>query len=125
MFPLPYEKAENDFGEYSFEKFGYMKVPEASKNGGLYTGEEFAKGASYGDIKVKPDAFYMNNVALSSANPPPGAMEQAVHESRPGNNQQYINSFEKHGNILCQPDIKLNNPICAANHFDNVQSFTR
>jgi len=124
MFPQAYEKEGKDYGDYSFEKFGYMKVPESSKNGGLYTGEEFAKGAAYGDVKVIPDAFYMNNVTLASANPPPGATEQAIHDVRPGNNQQYLNNFEKYQNIYCQKAVKLNNPICAANHFDDVFSFS-
>ena len=119
MFPQAYEKEEKDYGEYSFEKFGYMKVPPSTKNGGLYTGEEFAKGAAYGNIEVIPDALYMNNVTLALANPPPGATNQFTHDSRPGNNQQIIAGFEKFRNIYCQDCVKSDIPICAANHFDD------
>jgi hypothetical protein len=124
MLPQPYSEDSKDQGEYSFEKFGYMKVPEPSKNGGLYTGEAFAEGAAYGDVKVIPDAFYMNNVTLASANPPPGAMAQAVHQSRPGNNQQQVNNYKKYRNIYCQPTVKKDTPICAYNHFDSVFDYT-
>jgi hypothetical protein len=125
MFPQPYSEESKDQGEYLFEKFGYMKAPEPSKNGGLYTGEAFAEGATYGDVKVIPDAFYMNNVTLASANPPPGAMQQAVHQSRPGNNQQHVSNYDTYRSIYCQPTVKLNTPVCAANHFDSVFSYSK
>ena len=54
--------------EYSFEKFGYMKPPEPSPNGGLYTGEPFKEGSAYADVKVTPDAFFMNNFTLALRN---------------------------------------------------------
>jgi hypothetical protein len=119
MLPQPYGPDRNDYGDYCFEKFGYMGVPPPSKNGGLYTGEEFAKGAQYADVKVTPDAFYMNNVTLKSANPPPGAMEQSDHDVRPGNNKQYINNYDKYESVYCQKHNYKKNEICASNHFNN------
>ena len=103
MLPQPYETDNiQKYGDYSFEKFGYMKPPEPSLNGGLYTGEAFEKGSSYADVKVTPDAFFMNNFTLASANPPPGAMGQATNTMRPGNNKQILTNYEKHGQIYCQ-----------------------
>jgi hypothetical protein len=43
-------------------------IPKPSLNGGLYTGEPF-KG-DWGNVYVKPDVVYMNNVNLITANPP-------------------------------------------------------
>lgn len=121
MLPQPYETDNTQkYGDYSFEKFGYMKPPKPSPNGGLYTGEPFKKGSTYADIKVTPDAFFMNNITLASANPPPGAMSQATNTVRPGNNKQILTNYEKHGQIYCQktPDIEKK-AICAFNFFDN------
>jgi hypothetical protein len=97
-----------------------MGVPEPSINGGLYTGEPFAEGAQYADIKVQPDAFFMNHITLQSANPPPGAMEQAVDNDRPGNNQQYITEYKNINGILCKITKDIKKPaLCAHNSFEH------
>jgi hypothetical protein len=44
------------FADYEFEKFGYMKPPLPSLNGGLYTGEEFHHNAPYRNFPVSPDS---------------------------------------------------------------------
>lgn len=51
------------FGLYDFDGYGYMPAPKPSLNGGLYTGEEFAKGAEYANVPIKPDTTeYINKV---------------------------------------------------------------
>jgi hypothetical protein len=120
MLPQPYETdTTQKYGDYLFEEFGYMKPPKPSKNGGLYTGEEFKKGAQYADIDVIPDAFFMNNFTLSSAKPPPGAMGQSADNIRPGNNKQVLANYDKHAQIYCHRSSKSKEEICAFNFFDN------
>lgn len=121
MLPQPYETDNtHKYGEYSFEKFGYMKPPAPSKNGGLFTGEPFKKGAEYADVKVTPDAFFMNNFTLASANPPPGAMGQATDTVRPGNNKQIIHNYDQYQQIYCHRAPKSSKKeICASNFFDS------
>jgi hypothetical protein len=121
MLPTAYDMKSIDHGEYNFAKFGYIPVPETSKNGGLYTGEEVHKGATYGAIPVKPDAFYMNNITLMSANPPPGAMQQAVDNTRPGNNRQFISNYKVYKGMFCQTQAKKSDisKLCAHNSFDH------
>ena len=121
MLPQPYETDNTqNYGDYSFEKFGYMKPPKPSPNGGLYTGEAFKKGSTYADVKVTPDAFFMNNFTLASAKPPPGAMGQATDSVRPGNNKQILTNYEKHEQIYCQKAPKVTKQdICAFNFFDS------
>lgn len=60
-------------------------VPERSPNGGLYTGE-LAVG-SWGNIPVAPESHILTTENLLSANPPPGAIQQSVSTTRPGNNE--------------------------------------
>lgn len=57
-------------------------------NGGLYTGEPFAKDAPYANIPLVPDAGYMTHYNLKSANPPDDARYQYPGGPRPGNNVQ-------------------------------------
>jgi len=63
-------------------------IPLPILNGGLYTGEPFAKGAAWANFPATPDADYMTHVNLKSANPPPGALTQYPGGNRPGNNVQ-------------------------------------
>lgn len=66
----------------------HVPPPPRSLNGGLFTGEPFAKDAPWGNVPVIPDVDYMTNVNLRSANPPPGAVFQYPGNMRPGNNFQ-------------------------------------
>ena len=61
-------------------------IPERTLNGGLYTGEAFAKGAPWANVPVVPDAGYMIHYNLRSANPPSDALYQYPGTERPGNN---------------------------------------
>lgn len=74
------------FSTYDSSK--YVSPPKPLLNGGLYTGEPFAKGAPYGNVSVVPDADYMTHYNLRSANPPPDALYQYPGGLRPGNNYQ-------------------------------------
>ena len=68
---------------------GKDSVPPPPKvNGGLYTGEPFAKNAPWGNIHIPPTTHHYINEGLRSANPPPGAITQYPHYVRPGNNWQ-------------------------------------
>lgn len=121
MVPEAYT-SDSKYGDYMFEKFGYSKIPEPSKNGGLYTGEEFAKGAKYSDVKIKADAFFFN----ATLNETPGSENQNVDNIRPGNNKQILNKYkidEKTG-IYCPIIEKHDQKVCAANSFsDNFSSY--
>lgn len=65
----------------------FVPPPAPTLNGGLYTGEPFARGAPWGNVPVTPDSGYMMFVALRSANPPPGAEFHVPGGGlRPGNN---------------------------------------
>lgn len=77
-----------DYALYDFDQKGYAKVPPPSLNGGLYTGEPFAKDAPYGNFPVTPTTDVFINHGIRSANPPPGATTQYPHQVRLGNNPQ-------------------------------------
>ena len=53
-------------------------------NGGLYSGIEVERAMI--PKKIEPTSTYFTSVLLKEANPPPGALEQAVGTNRPGNN---------------------------------------
>jgi hypothetical protein len=69
--------------------------PQPSLNGGLYTGEPFAKNAPWANVPVVPEGTYMTHVNLRSANPPPGAIYQYAGGIRPGNNYQIMPGVQK------------------------------
>ena len=69
-------------------------IPPPALNGGLYTGDPFKPGAPYANVPLTPDAGFLTNVALRTANPPPGATEQHVIGLRPGNNRTVMNGLE-------------------------------
>ena len=75
---------------YNFEEVGYMPPPAPSLNGGLYTGEPFAKGAPWANTYVPADVVAYTNVNLRSAKPAPGATTQYPGQTRPGNNIQQM-----------------------------------
>ena len=66
----------------------YVPPPPRALNGGLYTGEPFAKDAPWANVPVVPDVDYMTNVNLRSAHPPTQALYQYPGNTRPGNNFQ-------------------------------------
>lgn len=61
-------------------------VPPPALNGGLYTGEPFAKDAPWANVPVVPDTAYLIHYNLRSANPPTEALYQYPGYTRPGNN---------------------------------------
>ena len=71
------------FAAYNFKD--YTPTPDPPYNAGLYTGDPCKQGAGWCPVPIKADASaYME--MLASANPPPGAMQQPVSATRPGNN---------------------------------------
>lgn len=82
-----------------------------SHNGGWYTGESFASGAPYANVAIVPDAAYMMETALQSANPPPGA---AAHVpgglTRPGNNTLRSQHVRMSPGFACTPALSSAQP---------------
>lgn len=74
----------------------YVPPPPRALNGGLYTGEPFIPGAPWANVPVIPDADFMTNVNLRSANPPPQALYQYPGNVRPGNNFQANTGLQKY-----------------------------
>lgn len=72
-----------------------MPPPPPSLNGGLYTGEPFAKDAPWRNFPAIPDAGYLIHYNLRSANPPPDAIYQYPGNVRPGNNYQTMPGVTK------------------------------
>jgi hypothetical protein len=60
------------------------KVNTMLPNGGLYSGVEVERAMI--PKKIEPTSTYFTTELLKEANPPPGAIEQAVGTNRPGNN---------------------------------------
>jgi hypothetical protein len=75
--------------------------PGPSLNGGLFTGEPFAKGAPWGNVPVVPEGDYLTNVNLQSADPPPGATYQYVGSVRLGNNHPRMPGVDLKGPVPC------------------------
>ena len=78
-----------------------MNIPDAPLNGGLYTGEPFAKGAPWANVPLIPDTDYMIGIGLKSANPPPGALVQYPGYTRQGNNYQALPGVKVSKGIAC------------------------
>ena len=83
---LSYNDFENNFATYNEDQMSYVPPANKSLNGGLYTGEAFAKDAAYRNFPTPPDSVSLITNNLSSANPPPGAQQQFPGVFRPGNN---------------------------------------
>ena len=64
------------------EPFG---VPPRQLNGGLYTGQPFQPGATWGNIPIVPEAHVMVAGLNSSV---PGSQDAIPGYTRPGNNTQ-------------------------------------
>lgn len=60
------------------------KVNSMLPNGGLYSGVQVDRAMI--PQKIVPTSTYFTTVMLKGANPPPGAIEQAIGTNRPGNN---------------------------------------
>lgn len=100
---------------YEFSATGYVKAPEASINGGHYTGERFKPGAEYRDFPVKADAYHFNQQLET-----PGAKHQHVGSQRDGNNLQIVGGdLVKVKGILCSksPSGEKKGEVCAFNSF--------
>ena len=98
-----------NYGLYEFEKYGYMEAPPPKLNGGLYTGEPF--NGVHGNYPVKPDAVYMTNENLRSANGPVEGLFHYPGNNRPGNNSQKmtgVKQFSSNTNIQCLDDNTVN-----------------
>lgn len=105
------------YAPYSSE---YMTPPAPpSLNGGLYTGEPFAKGAPWANVPVVPDAGYMIHHNLRSANPPPDAIFQYPGNVRPGNNYQTmpgVGQLSSQHNLLCNKAPCTSEKQCPCNN---------
>lgn len=117
---LPYENVFSDllYSDYKQDKVGYIKPPKPSLNGGLYTGEEFKKNASYRNFPNEPDSVYLNTYALKSANPPPGVEFQFPDTFRPGNNLPNtqligLSVFDNKHSIVCTHTPLFKNCSCS------------
>ena len=86
----------------------YVPPPAPKLNGGLYTGEPFAKDAPWGNVPVIADIDYMVHYNLRSANPPIEALYQYPGTVRPGNNWQQMTGLGKPNgyDFICTPCIK-------------------
>lgn len=71
---------------YDIIKDASSPIPERALNGGLYTGEPFAKDAEYRNFPSEPTSATQNHVNLRSANPPFLALYHMQVGYRPGNN---------------------------------------
>lgn len=61
-------------------------IPDRALNGGLFTGEPFAKNAEYGNFPSEPTSAHQNHINLRSAKPPHLALYHMQVGYRPGNN---------------------------------------
>ena len=103
MYRFPIGSSGIDFAPYDFENIGYIPPPAPSLNGGLYTGEPFAKNAPWGNKPVTADVTAYTNENLRGANPPPGAINQYPGQVRPGNNVQAmpgVNQYNPDANAV-------------------------
>lgn len=95
-----------NFAPYDYAH--YVPPPKPKLNGGLYTGEPFAKGAAWANVPVVPDIDYMIHQNLRSANPPLEALFHYPGTVRPGNNYQRMTGISKveDYDFLCSPCLK-------------------
>lgn len=74
-----------DYGNYEFEKYGYMPPSKPMHNGGWYSGESFALGAPYATVATVADTEPLMTDTIRIGNQ---VNEAHFHRSgeRPGNN---------------------------------------
>lgn len=106
------------------------QVPPPTLNGGLYTGEQFAPGAPWGNVPATPDAGFMIHYNLRSANPPPGAVYQYPGgASRPGNNTPNMHGISKLKNrpftAYCIDDSEMKNDVKSLQQSKNNVRFSK
>ena len=107
--------------EYSEIDSNVIFTPKPKLNGGLYTGEAF--NGPWKNTYVVPDAIYMTNQNLRSANPPQNALTQYGDIIRPGNNNpklSNVHKFSNQHNIICTGSFKSFN-VSSYDPLDNVQ----
>jgi len=87
-----------------------VPIPPRALNGGLYSGEPFAKGAPWGNYPAIPDVDFMTHENLKSAYPPPppGALVQYPGVTRPGNNYQAMTGLIKSECEVCASSMVRN-----------------
>jgi hypothetical protein len=124
---------ENSIGiSRSTLQFEYVNnnynIPKRKLNGGLYTGEPFAKDAQYANKPVIPASAYWAHENLKSCvNTPAQAFFQMQADYRPGNNStdpimpglENINNLNgKCINAICENKGYINdlNPSCVKNN---------
>jgi hypothetical protein len=98
------------FGIYDFDKYGYVTAPVPKLNGGLYSGEPFAEGASYASVPVVADVDNMMYHNLASANSVSEARLHYPSNNRPGNSMQEMPGLRRYSakhNILCISDSQV------------------
>jgi hypothetical protein len=117
--------------EYDYVNYKPIGVPQRKLNGGLYTGEPFAKDALYANVPVLPAAAYWANENLkSSVNVPQQAFYQLQGDFRPGNNstdpimpelENIPNLNGKCINAICENKGYINdlNSSCVKNNCTN------
>jgi hypothetical protein len=86
-----------------------VKIPPVPLNGGLYTGATFLKDAPWANVPYIPDADWMTNEGLRSANPPPEALTQYQGGFRPGNNYQQMPGVSDMQGVSCNKPLVQNN----------------
>lgn len=91
-----------------YQHGNYVPPPPLKLNGGLYTGEPFAKDAPWGNVPVVADVDYMIQHNLRSANPPVQALFQYPGGVRPGNNYQAQTGLIKPDgyDFICTPCVE-------------------
>ena len=102
-------KSSLEYGNYNFQKYGYMKAPEPKVNGGLYTGEKAV--GDHANISVSSDIGTLTNNNLRSANGPVEGLFHYPGYNRPGNNSQKmtgVKQFSSNTNIQCLDDNTVN-----------------
>ena len=77
-------------------------MPKMTANGSLYGGPQST--APWASIPVSPTATNFIYNLLRSANPPPGAIQQAIGSIRPGNN------------YMAMPELRWYNPNKPEHH---------
>lgn len=97
----------------------FTPPPPPALNGGLYTGEPFAKGAPWANVPITPDAGVYNFTNLPQSAPRLAKYHVPSGRVRPGNSTpmlppEFVNSRPNGLNAICIPgDIgQLNAPPC-------------
>jgi len=97
--------------------------PPPSLNGGLYTGEPFAKGAPWGNVPVTPDAGVYNFTNLPPSAPKLAKFMVPGGGFRPGNSapmlpSDFVASRPGGLNMICIPNAasKNVNTDCGSAH---------